>query len=156
MSLGKLTWFRWSHACFKVSVQVSMATLRAMTTRQRHTDKSVDILTNSHPYSMCKGNTMKTRKGGQSGSQKALNYGKQDRQTGNKNIAGMQSKGPCSKACKCTPPPLPTWPPQTAAVSIGSSLTLPKLHSATLNITFLLKYILQEKHWVEREPPMYQ
>ena len=149
-----MTWFRWSHACCKLSTQVSMATLRAVTTRHRHTDKSVDILTNPYTYSMCKGNTMKTRKGAQSGSQKALNYGKQHRQTWKKQLE-CNPKDPTAEPVNVQPPP-PTWPPQTAAVSIGSSLTLPKLHSATLNITFFLKYILQEKHWVECEPPMYQ
>ena len=102
--------FTFSHACWTLSMQVSMATLTAVTARHHHTDKSVDILTNPHTYSMCKGKTMKTRKAGQSGSQKALNYGKQDRQTGNKNIAGMQYKGPCNKG----------W---TTDDSIGSSLT---------------------------------
>jgi len=47
---------------------------------------------------------MKTRKVGGSGSKKALNYGKQGRQTANENIAGTQYKGPGYKARNCEPP----------------------------------------------------
>lgn len=46
----------------------------------------------------------KTRKGGGSGNKKALNDGWQARQANSEqNIAEMQSKGPCNKACKCKP-----------------------------------------------------
>ena len=62
-----------------------------------HTDKSVKILSNPHTY---QSHVMKTRKGG-SGSKKALNYGKQGRQTTNRNVAEMQYK-----AHKCEPPVL--------------------------------------------------
>ena len=65
------------------------------------TYKSVVILTNRHNN---QGYTMKIRKGGESGSKKALNYGKQCRQTARKNVVGIQSKDPCNKACKCKPP----------------------------------------------------
>ena len=50
-----------------------------------HIDKSVEILSNPHNY---QSHVMKTRKGG-SGSKKALNYGKQEKQTANGNIAEM-------------------------------------------------------------------
>ena len=45
----------------------------------------------------------KTRKEEGVGAKKALNYGKQGRQTVNENIAGTQYKGPCIKACKGQP-----------------------------------------------------
>ena len=99
-----MTWSRWSHACCKLSVQVSMATQRAVTTRHCHTDKSVDIITDPHTYSMCKGKTMKTKKAGQSGSQKALNYGKQDRQTGKKQLE-CNPKAPAAKPVNAHSPP---------------------------------------------------
>lgn len=56
-----------------------MATLEATATRHRYTDKSVEIHL-SRPH-------VEDKKGWGSGSKKALNYGKQGRQTANKNIA---------------------------------------------------------------------
>ena len=45
---------------------------------------------------------MKTSKGGESQSKKALNYCKQGRETVKEDIAGIQHKGPCNKANPCT------------------------------------------------------
>jgi len=47
---------------------------------------------------------MKTRKGGVSGSKKALNYDKQGRQAANANVAGTQNNDPCNKVRKFEPP----------------------------------------------------
>lgn len=64
------------------------------------TDKSVVILTNRHNN---QGYTMKIRKGGESGSKKALNYGKQCRQTARKNVVGIQSKDLATKPVNANP-----------------------------------------------------
>ena len=57
------------------------------------------------------------RKGWGEWDQKALNYGQQGRETANENVAGMQCKGPCNKACKCETLRM------AATDSIGSGLT---------------------------------
>ena len=49
----------------------------------------------------------------------------------NENVARTHYKCPCNKPCKSEPPVHGF--PRTAADCIGSSLTSPKLHSATLN-----------------------
>ena len=66
-------------------MQVSVATLRAVTTWHCHTDKLVEILINPLTY---EDHMMETQKGGGSGNKMALSYGKQGRLTANKNIAG--------------------------------------------------------------------
>ena len=71
------------------------------------------ILSNRHTY---QGHMIKTRKGVGSRGKKVLNYGKQERETANENVAGTQYKGPCNKACKCENPH--TWPLQTSTGSI--------------------------------------
>jgi len=79
MSLGKVPWVM--HAKHG-GIQ---ATLRVATTQHHPTTNP--ILTNPHTY---QGHMMKTKKGEGSGSKTALNYGKQGRQTANKNKAATQ------------------------------------------------------------------
>jgi len=52
---------------------------------------------------------------------KALNYCKQGGKTVNENVAGKRYKAPATTAINAN---LHAWPLQTAADSIGSSLTL--------------------------------
>ena len=69
--------------------------------------------------------------GSGSGSKKALNYGKQGRQIADKNVAGEHYKALATKPLSANPL---TWLQQTAASSVGSSLALLKLHSATFKL----------------------
>ena len=61
---------------------------------------------------------MKTRKGVGSGNKKALNYGKQERETANENVAGTQNytKAPATKPVNSKNPPHGRCKPPLAAL----------------------------------------
>ena len=76
-------------------MQVSMATMIVVSTWYQHTGKSVEILTNPNT---CRDHTMKTRKGGGSGSKKELNYRRQT-----KMLLECNKKAPATKPVNANP-----------------------------------------------------
>ena len=80
-------------ACMHASIQ--LATMIAVSNWHQHTDKSVEIFTNPNT---CRDHTMKTRKGGGSGSKKALNYWRQI-----KALLECNKKAPATKPVNANP-----------------------------------------------------